>query len=160
MDLTKFNMLMIMAIAAIRTFFYNFATSMISNSLIKDELYRTPKRNPFLVFLLLCLFFLTTCPIKGTFNLLFFNNNGIENFGLNNQKNMSENQYRSENSERCLSPGQVIEKAVSLREIQRSLPIFLPGLLFFFLLPGSSLRSLFRHFNTFPGGAFTPSSIN
>lgn len=94
------------------------------------------KAKPALLFMLIAFFLLTTCPIKRSINLLFFDNTGIENFGLNDQKTVSENgKHLAADTELCSMPNQVIDIQVT----QTSCTIFPINLA---LLPTFSLPAL------------------
>lgn len=102
-----------------------------------------------LLLFLLGLFLVTTCPIKKSINLMLFDNAGIENFGLNDQKTGSENGSRIlTGSGACSILDRATPATADLHSPKIPLPLFPISLAFLFLLPAGDLKALFR-----PGSA-------
>ena len=72
------------------------------------------KAQPALLFMLIALFLLTTCPIKKSINVLFFDQSGVETVGLNNGKTGFENgKQLAADSDLCSISDQVFDLPVT-----------------------------------------------
>lgn len=86
----------------------------MNNHSINKASTQKQKAKPALLFMLIALFLLTTCPIKRSIDFLFFDNTAIETFGLNDQKTVSENgKYLAAGAGLCSNAEQVINIQVS-----------------------------------------------
>lgn len=121
--------------------------------LTNKETKASPKAGPGLALLLIALFLLTTCPIKETLSLLLVGKTTIENFGLNDIKNVSENRSNRVAGNKVCSATEVNSENVETPSRLSSSTFMSAGLVILFLLPAFSFRSLLlkglpKHYST------------
>lgn len=134
---------------------------MYKNS-INKETTRKEKSKPALLFLLLTLFLLSSCPVKKGIQALLHGSNSVENSTPNYNKTLSTNKTAViANPQICSTSTQSILDGVDLRSTQSAQPAlplilvllyFLPALVFAF--PDFYHRTLSSYFSkaTFPQG--------
>jgi hypothetical protein len=115
------------------------------NHLTKKRLTRNEKPNRALLFLLLTIFLLSSCPVKKGIQVLLHGNYSVENSILNPNKTVSLNKTAAIADFQICSASQSLLDEIDLRSIQSSQPVLPLNLLVVCFLSALSFALLAFH---------------